>query len=107
MTNEVNEYKEFEILDQKIRFKPSSADEVQANEIVELVQKEISAITKEGKVFGSSRIALLVALKIAGDKIKLENEYQGNLNNLQGSIDDAINFIDKFNFSSENEASLN
>lgn len=93
MTTEV---KEFDILGHKVRFSPGDGEAVSADEVVQLLQKETEEISAAKGYRGDSQTALLVALKIAMDKLKIEKEYRDNIDQLQSSVDEAMSFIEKF-----------
>lgn len=95
MSIEPTESMEFDIFGHKVRFTPKGDESVDAQRVVELLTREAAAISENGYQ-GDSRTALLVALKLANDKLQLEKDYQKNLEELQGSIGEAMKFIDKF-----------
>ncbi len=95
MSIEPTEVMEFDIFGHKVRFTPQGNEIVNAQEVVALLNKEASEISSNGYQ-GDGRTALLVALKLANDKLQLEKDYQKSLEELQSSIGDAMKFIDKF-----------
>jgi cell division protein ZapA (FtsZ GTPase activity inhibitor) len=92
---------EFEIAGHKLRFNPDGEESIEAAEVVGLVQSELNRINPNPDEPITSKKILLVALKIAADKVKLEKDYQSNLKSLQESIDEAMSFIDKFSVITE------
>ena len=90
------EVKEFNILGQSIRLKESSEnDKVSPQEIVDFVNIEIDEIKKIAPGLGDSQLAVLVALKLAEDKISLEKNYKNDIRSLQLTARDALKLIEE------------
>ena len=94
--NSLREDKEFNVLGYNIRLK--EADEGQLitpEEIVELVMREADMIREKSPNLNQGQIAVLVALKVASEKMSLDKEYRDNITRLQSTASDALQFIEE------------
>ena len=85
---------EFEVLGFRVRFKEeddAQQDEVQ--KVVSLVQKEADIIKEKFPELNRGQVAVLIALKMAKDLVHLDSEYRENIEKIQTSASDALNFI--------------
>ena len=86
----------FEVLGHRLKLKKDEKLEgVLPTDIVGYVQSEALNILKNSPQLSQSQIAVLVALKIAGEKLALEKEYRENINQLQSSAIDALQYIEE------------
>lgn len=86
----------FEILGYELRLKPDEVDQSLApSEVISLVQREADSILEKSPQLAPGKIALLVALKMASEKLKLEREFVSNIQELQTTARDALHFIDE------------
>ncbi len=84
----------FEVLGQTLRLKKDEALRgVTPEEIVSLVQTEASNILRKTPNLSEEQLAVLVALKIAGDKRSLENEYRENVEQFKTLAQDTLQII--------------
>ncbi|MBF0313919.1 MAG: cell division protein ZapA [Oligoflexia bacterium] len=67
---------EFEILGLKVRFKATKDETVDVNRVVDLISFEIDEIKKHSPQLDGAQIALLAALKLANDKVALEDDFR-------------------------------
>jgi cell division protein ZapA len=87
---------EFEVLGFKVKLKPKvDGSSGNAQTVVDLVQTEALKIREAAPNLDSGQVALLVALKIAEDKIQIENEYKGNIDKLYSTACDALRLVDE------------
>lgn len=85
----------FEILGQKLRLSPEgSPDQVTPEEIVRCVDQEAQKVLSKSPQLDKGQVAVLVALQLAGEKLALEREYRENIEKLQTSTHDALQFIE-------------
>lgn len=90
------EVKEYNILGHSIRLKESNdSDSVSPDEIVEFLMSEINKLKESAPNLADSQAAVLVALKIAQDKLNLEREYQANILELQRTAQDALRIVEE------------
>jgi cell division protein ZapA (FtsZ GTPase activity inhibitor) len=86
----------YEVLGHTLRLKrDESLDGIMPSEIVGYVQTEIQAILRKSPNLSESQIAVLVALKIAGDKLAIEKEYRENLSQFKMEASQALRYIEE------------
>lgn len=95
----MSECNDFEILGFKVRFKSDGADGsfpegVSAKSVVDLVKKESMLIAQSMSGLSNGNVAILAALKIAAEKLALENDYKANIDKLQNTSAEALNLIE-------------
>ncbi len=88
---------EFDVLGLNVKFKAEDQQNGAARpeDIVQLVRQEALALSAKSPTLERSKIAVLVALKLASDKLNLEQECQTNIDKLQSSARDALGFIEE------------
>lgn len=95
----MNTYKEneqFEILGTKLRLSSEGTPkDVAPSEVVALVNLEAQKVLVKSPQLDRDKVMLLVALQMAGEKIALEKEYRDNIQKLQTSAQDALQFIEE------------
>ncbi|MCK5074073.1 MAG: cell division protein ZapA [Bacteriovoracaceae bacterium] len=95
MENTNNDVFEFEVLGFKVRFRPDDDDsQVEANEVVEYIRKEAKKLKITSHDLESGEAAILLALRVAHDKLVLENEYRESIAKLHTETTEAIKIID-------------
>lgn len=88
--------KVFEVLGLKLKLKKDETLEgVEPSDIVGYVQSEALKIMSSTPGLNQSQVAVLVALKLAGEKLALEKEYRENINQLQSCAVDALQYIEE------------
>ncbi len=88
--------KEYIVLGTKVRLNTGeNANENSAEKIVSRVQAEAEKLKKSSPNLDEGKIFLLVALKMAEEKIELEKEFALNVKQLETSAADALNLIDE------------
>ncbi|MBL7663755.1 MAG: cell division protein ZapA [Bacteriovoracaceae bacterium] len=97
MLNEMNfkDGLEFNILGCRVKFNSGADGSIDPKQVVDLVQKEVEQLKKSGVKRSDSDMAVLVALKLASDKIILESEYRNNIEKLECSVSDALKKIEQ------------
>jgi cell division protein ZapA len=96
MNNERDDQIVYEVLGHTFRLKKDESQKgVSPSDVVGYVQTEISAILKKTPLLSESQIAVLVALKIAGDKLALEKEYRENVTLFKSEATEALRFIEE------------
>lgn len=93
---------DFEVLGYKVRLRPNTeaSNQVHPKEVLRLVEREAQSIREVSGELENGKLALLVALKLATDKLSLEREYKDNINQLQAVAGDALQFIEEVSPSS-------
>lgn len=82
--------KEFDVLGCKVTYKPERDDSHNARAVIELVLREIEDLRLKRPKLRDTDVAVLVALKIATDKLQLEDEYKRNILKLEESLQAAL-----------------
>ena len=77
---------EFSVLGCKVKFKPEQNDSHIAKAVIDLVLAEI----QQRPQLRDTDVAVLVALKMATEKLQLEDEYKGNILKLEGTLEKAL-----------------
>jgi cell division protein ZapA len=86
----------FEVLGQKIKLKrDEELDGIGPSDIVGFVQSEALKIINQSPHLGQSQVAVLLALKFAGEKLALEKEYRENIKLLRSTAVDALQYIEE------------
>lgn len=93
---------DFELLGQKLKVKAPSDDlmqddaiKVDANKVIEFVQDEVAKFRQKSPQMDDNKIAVLIALKFAEEKMILEQEYQDNIAKVSVIANDALTFIEE------------
>jgi hypothetical protein len=96
MNNERENQEVFEVLGYKIKLKQDERLEgVSPTDIVGFVQTEASKIFSQSPQLAPQQVAVLLALKFAGEKLALEKEYRENITQLRTSAVDALQYIEE------------
>jgi cell division protein ZapA (FtsZ GTPase activity inhibitor) len=96
MNNEREDQIVYEVLGQTLKLKKDEAlESVSPSNIVGYVQTEVASILRKSPHLNESQIAVLVALKIAGEKLALEKEYRENVSFFKSTAADALAFIEE------------
>lgn len=86
----------FEVLGQKLKLKrDEKLDGIGPSDIVGFVQSEALKIINQSPQLSQSQVAVLLALKFAGEKLALEKEYRENITLLCTTAADALQFIEE------------
>lgn len=86
----------YEVLGQKLKLKRDEKLEgIGPSDIVGFVQSEALKIIKQSPQLSQSQVAVLLALKLAGEKLALEKEYRENISLLRTTAVDALQYIEE------------
>ncbi len=86
---------EFDVLGYSIKLKPSEENSLSPSEIIEYVRERAEKIQDTNPNLDRGQVAILVALGLAVEKKNLEKDFRDNVENLQLSANDALNFIEE------------
>lgn len=87
---------EFDVLGYRVKLRPDAdGSNDSADKVVELVRKEALKIKESAPGLDKGQVAILVALKLASEKISLEEDFKENLEQLQLSARDALQYIEE------------
>ncbi len=81
---------DIEILGCRIKTSSDDNDRDVAQAVISLVQNEVAELQKARPSMRSTDVAVLVALKMATEKVKLENEYKNTVLSLESSMEKAL-----------------
>lgn len=81
---------EFNVLGCKVRVRPDQNDSQNAKAVIDLVNAEIEQLKASRPQLRDTDVAVLVALKLATDKMQLEDEYKHNIFKLEESLETAL-----------------
>lgn len=80
----------FDVLGCKVTYKPERNDSQIAKAVIELVLREIEELRIKRPKLRDTDVAVLVALKLATEKLHLEDEYKANILKLEESLEMAL-----------------
>lgn len=81
---------EFDVLGCKVKYKPTLNDSHNAKAVIDLVISEISELKSKRPGLRDTDVAVLVALKMATEKMQIEDEYKMNILKLEESLKMAL-----------------
>ena len=87
--------KEFEILGNKVKLSQNAEQKVDPEYVVALVRDEVLHIKEANSTLSNERAFMLAALKLAADKLTLEEDFKKDINQLQSSAADALHLIEE------------
>jgi cell division protein ZapA (FtsZ GTPase activity inhibitor) len=85
---------EFNILGSQVRLSAQESDDNRAKAAIELVQKEVETMKMQNSRLKDTDIAVLVALKLATQKLEVEDDFQTSVGSLKQGINEALEFIE-------------
>jgi cell division protein ZapA (FtsZ GTPase activity inhibitor) len=81
---------EFSVLGCKVRLRPDSNDN-NAKAVIDLVDAEVKQLRLARPGLRDTDVAVLVALKIATEKMQIEDEYKESILKLESLLSSALN----------------
>jgi len=90
MTQMMSQEIEYNVLGCKVRVRPDQNDSHNAKAVVDLINAEIQQLKISRPQLRDTDVAVLVALKIATEKMQLEDEYKQNIFKLEESLETAL-----------------
>lgn len=84
---------EFNVLGCKVKVQPEQNDSHMARAVIDFVQAEVSALKSSRPMLRDTDVAVLVALKIAREKLQVEEEYKENILKLEESLENALGIL--------------
>lgn len=85
----------YEVLGCSLKLKEDERLEgVLPSDIVSYVQNEAAKILQQTPGLNHGQIAVLIAMKLAGEKLALEHEYRDNIRLLSRTAEDALQYIE-------------
>ena len=84
---------EFNVLGCKVKYRPEQNDSHNAKAVIDLVISEIQELKIKRPMLRDTDVAVLVALKLATEKLQVEDEYKNNILKLEESLETAIKAV--------------
>ncbi len=81
---------EFNVLGCKVKYLPEHNDSHVARAVLDLVESEIKELKSKRPLLRDTDVAVLVALKVATDRMRLEDEYKKSILTLEESLESAL-----------------
>lgn len=81
---------EFNVLGCKVKHRPEQNDSGAARAVIDLVMSEVQALKTARPGLRDTDVAVLIALKMATEKMQLEDEYKKNIFKLEESLETAL-----------------
>jgi cell division protein ZapA (FtsZ GTPase activity inhibitor) len=82
--------KEFSVLGCKVKVQPEQSDSHNAKAVIDLVLREVNDLKSKRPMLRDTDVAVLVALKMATEKMQIEDEYKNNILKLEQSLETAL-----------------
>lgn len=81
---------EFSVLGCKVKYRPGQNDSHIAKAVIDLVTAEVQQLKTTRPQLRDTDVAVLVALKMATEKLQLEDEYKGNILKIEDTLEKAL-----------------
>lgn len=81
---------EFNVLGCKVKYRPEQNDSHNAKAVIDLVLSEVDDLKSKRPMLRDTDVAVLVALKMATEKMQVEDEYKANILKLEQSLKMAL-----------------
>ena len=85
---------EFNILGSQVRLSAQESEDEKAKLAIDQVQSEVEKLKSQNSRLKDTDIAVLVALKMATQKIEVENDFKDSVSSLKSGINEALEFIE-------------
>jgi cell division protein ZapA (FtsZ GTPase activity inhibitor) len=85
---------EFNVLGCKVKFKPEQDDSHIALAVIDRVAAEVQQLKSSRSNLRDTDVAVLVALKMASEKMQIEEEYKKNILHLEGNLEKALKTLE-------------
>jgi len=86
---------EFDVLGLKVKVRPEEDNGIPAEQPVDLVRSEAEIIAKRFPQLEMSKVAALVALKLATDYLQLQLEFRKNIESIETEAKEALSSINQ------------
>jgi cell division protein ZapA (FtsZ GTPase activity inhibitor) len=86
---------EFEVLGFKVRYTSGSGKDIDARSVVEVVNEMGTQIKSSAPSLSHSQVAILVALKMAEERLRQKFGYQDRLEHIEQSARGALELIEE------------
>lgn len=89
----MSQEEEFNVLGCKVKLRPEQNDIHIAKAVIDLVDAEVQQLKISRPMLRDTDVAVLVALKMATEKMQLEDEYKNNILKLEKSLESALHAL--------------
>lgn len=87
---DLSQVSEIEILGCRVKTRAEDSDNDIAESVIRLVQKEVLELQKARPQLKPADVAVLVALKIATEKVKMEQDFKSVILKIESSVENAL-----------------
>ena len=87
---DLSQVSEIDILGCRVKTRPEDSDKDIAESVIQLVQKEVTELQKARPQLKPADVAVLVALKIATEKVKMEQDFKSVILKIESSVESAL-----------------
>jgi cell division protein ZapA (FtsZ GTPase activity inhibitor) len=87
---------EYDILGFRLKVTAERHNDVSAQEVVAYVNKQVSELQKQYPQFSCDKIAVLLALQMAEERLVLEKEYFSNVTHIEEKAKKALGLLGEF-----------
>jgi cell division protein ZapA (FtsZ GTPase activity inhibitor) len=84
---------EFDVLGCKVKYRPERNDNHNAKAVIDLVLSEVQELKSKRPMLRDTDVAVLVALKMATERMQIEDEYKTNILKLEESLETALQAV--------------
>ncbi len=81
---------EFNVLGCKVKYRPEQNDSQNAKAVIDTVLREVEDLKLKRPMLKDTDVAVLVALKLATERMQIEDEYRMNILKLEASLESAL-----------------
>lgn len=89
----MSQEEEFNVLGCKVKLRPEQNDIHIARAVIKLVDEEIQQLKKSRPMLRDTDVAVLVALKMATERMQIEDEYKSNILELEKSLESTLQVL--------------
>ena len=87
---DLSQVSEIDILGCRVKTRSEDSDKDIAESVIRLVQKEVTELQKARPQLKPADVAVLVALKIATEKVKMEQDFKSVILKIESSVESAL-----------------
>lgn len=85
---------EYNVLGCKVKYRPEHNDDHIALAVLEMVNDEVKQLKENRPSLRDTDVAVLVALKVATEKLRIEDEYKKTILKLEESLEQALQSVE-------------
>ncbi len=81
---------EFNVLGCKVKYRPEQNDSQNSKAVIDIVLREVEDLKFKRPMLKDTDVAVLVALKLATERLQIEDEYRTNILRLEASLESVL-----------------